>query len=51
VLDERYDPSPDALLDVYVPGADPRSGTALPNLTAKGVDVDILFRRWVVGAC
>lgn len=30
VLDERYDPSPDALLDVYVPGEAVRSGTALP---------------------
>ncbi len=30
VLDERYDPSPDALLDVYVPGDAARSGTALP---------------------
>ena len=30
VIDERYDQSPDALLDVYVPGEAARSGTALP---------------------
>ena len=30
MLDERCDPSLDALLDVYVPGADARSGAALP---------------------
>jgi acetyl esterase len=30
VVDERYDPSPDALLDVYVPGEAARSGSALP---------------------
>ncbi len=29
-IDERYDPDPDALLDVYIPGAAVRSGTALP---------------------
>jgi acetyl esterase len=29
-LDERYDPNPDALLDVYVPGQAMRSGAALP---------------------
>ena len=30
VIDEPYDPSPDALLDMYVPGEAARSGTALP---------------------
>ena len=30
VIDEPYDPSPDALLDMYMPGEAARSGTALP---------------------
>jgi acetyl esterase/lipase len=30
VLDERYDPSPDSLLDVYVPGSAAHADTALP---------------------
>jgi acetyl esterase len=29
-LDERYDPSPDAFLDVYIPAAAVRSGSVLP---------------------
>ena len=30
VIDEPYDPNPDALLDMYVPGEAARSGTARP---------------------
>ena len=30
VIDEPYDPNPDALLDMYMPGEAARSGTALP---------------------
>ena len=32
VIDEPYDPSPDALLDMYMPGEAERSGTALPTV-------------------
>ena len=32
VIDEPYDPSPDALLDMYVPGEAARSGTARPTV-------------------